>query len=202
MPSDTTSAAGDDGLPAGSVARAIASYQHGNGADLGQLINACFAPLLKKAVAKLRGFPRFDREGLVLSAFGSFLDRAKAGRFPHLNHRVELECLLRLMVRRKIAHAIRDQNAEVAGGGRVQNEPESGLDPSGGGPDPSGEAACKEWLEHMEKKGLRTEAELVQQRCDYHEMAKRMGITESKARRLITLVRAETREFFHLQQHE
>ena len=75
---------------------------------------------------------------------------------------------------------------EIAGGGHVQNEPEHGLEAEGREPDPFEEAICREWLEHMDKKGLSQEAQLIWEGYHYHEIAERLGITESKARRTIT----------------
>jgi DNA-directed RNA polymerase specialized sigma24 family protein len=199
MPNENSQADGTVPRLAGSVAQAIAEYQNGNGDSLGQIINAYFALLLTKARVRLGSFRQSDQEGLVQSTFGSFLGGAMEGQYPGLNHRDELRRLLATIMHRKIAHAIRDETTEIAGDGRVQNEPEGGLLAAGGGPDPLEEAICREWLAHMDEKGLLKEARLVWEGHHYHEIAEELGIPEPRARRLITLVKAETRVFFSLE---
>jgi DNA-directed RNA polymerase specialized sigma24 family protein len=198
MPNDNSQADGIENRPAGSVARAIVEYRNGNGDSLGQIINAYFSLLLTKAKVRLGSFRPADQEGLVQSTFGSFLGGAMEGQYPGLNHRDELRRLLATIMHRKIAHAIRDETTQIAGGGRVQNEPAGGLEGAGGGPDPLEEAICREWLAHMDEKGLLNEARLVWEGRHYHEIAEELGIPEPRARRLITLVKAETRVFFSL----
>ena len=155
--------------------------------------------LLTKAWVRLGNFPHSDQEGLVQSTFGSFLGGAMKGQYPNLNHRDDLGALLATIMHRKIAHAIRDETTEIAGGGRVQNEREGGLEAAGGGPDPLDEAICREWLAHMDEKGLLKEARLVWEGRHYHEIAEELGIPKPRARRLITLVKTETRVFFSLE---
>jgi DNA-directed RNA polymerase specialized sigma24 family protein len=174
-------------------------YQKGDANELGEIINAYFARLLTKAKVKLGKFPHTDHEGLVQSALRSFLEGARNGQYPGLKHREELERLLGAILRRKMSHEVRDQTTEVAGGGRVENEPENGLETEGREPDPSEEAGCREWLEHMGKKGLFEEAELIREGYRYYEIAERLGITESRARRSITIVHKQTEIFFGLE---
>jgi hypothetical protein len=108
--------------------------------------------------------------------------------------------LLVTILSRKASHAVRDLTTEIAGGGRVQNEPQSGLAAEGREGDPAEEASCREWLEHMRSRNLFDAAQLIRDGNHYREIAERLEITESKARRLITLVHKETRIFFHLEE--
>ncbi len=187
-----------DSRPAGSVARAISEFQKGNANELGEMINAYFARLLSKAKAKLGTFPHADHEGLVQSTLRSFLKGARNGQYSAMNHRGELERLLGTIMQRKVAHNLRDQTTEIAGGGHVQNEPEHGLEAEGRDPDPLEEAICREWLDRMGKKGLYDEAQLIWKGYCYYEIAERLGITESRARRTITIVHKQTQLFFGL----
>jgi DNA-directed RNA polymerase specialized sigma24 family protein len=191
---------GDDvsARPDGSVARAIAGYQNGNADELGEMLQTYFNRLLTTAKAKLGSFPHTDHEGLVQSTLRSFLNGARNGQYPAMNHRDELLRLLGTIMQRKVAHQVRDQTTEIAGGGRVHNEPECNLAAEGNEPDPLEQAICSEWLEHMDKKGLIKEARLIWEGYRYYEIADRLGITESKARRTITLVHKQTEIFFGL----
>ena len=72
------------------------------------------------------------------------------------------------------------------------------LEAEGREPDPLEEAICREWLEHMDRKGLVDEARLIWDGYRYHEIAERLGITESRARRSITIVHKQTEIFFGL----
>jgi len=188
-----------DPQPEGSVARAIVEYQDGDANALGEIINAYFARLLAKARAKLGSFPHIDHEGLVQSTLRIFLKGARNGKFPNLKHRKELERLLDKIMNRKVSHQVRDLTTEIAGGGHVQNEPEHGLETEGREPDPLEEAICREWLEHMGKKGLFEAAPLIWEGYRYYEIAERLGITESRARRSITMVHKQTLIFFGLE---
>ncbi len=189
-----------DSRPPGSVARAIVNYQSGDGDGLGEMINAYFARLLTKAKAKLGNFPHTDHEGLVQSTLRSFLEGAMRGQYSAMNHRDELEWLLGTIIKRKIAHHVRDSTTEIAGGGNVQNEPEGGLEAESCEVGQIEQAIFREWLEHMARKGLSQQAQLIWEGYHYHEIAKRLGITESKARRTITIVQKQTRLFFGLEE--
>jgi DNA-directed RNA polymerase specialized sigma24 family protein len=185
--------------PEGSVAGAIAQYRNGDGSELGEILNAYFALLLRKAIVGLGRFPHTDAEGLVQSAVKSFLQGAKDGRFPALQHKDELQHLLRTILRRKVAHEFRDLSTEIAGGGNVQNEPEHGLDGEAREQDPAEEAGCREWLEFMKTKELQQEAQLIWEGNRYHEIAEKLGITKAKARRAVTIVHKLTKVYFGLE---
>ena len=199
MSKDPDQGDGADARPEGSVARAIAGYQNGDSAALGEMINAYFKRLLTKAKEKLGSFPHTDHEGLVQSTLRSFLSGARKGQYPAMKQRDEVLGMLYTIMNRKVAHQVRDQRTKIAGGGRVHNEPEHGLEAEGHEPDPLEEAICSEWLEHMDKNGLIEEARLIWEGYHYHEIAERLGMTESKARRSITMVHKQTEIFFGLE---
>jgi DNA-directed RNA polymerase specialized sigma24 family protein len=185
-----------DSRPEGSVARAIAAYQNGEAAELGELIKAYFDRLLRKARAKLGSFPHTDHEGLVQSTLRSFLRGAKNGQYPDMKSRDELSRMLGTIMRCKVAHHVRDETAAIAGGGRVRNEPEGGLEAADNASDPLEEAIAREWLEHMGERGQLDAAQLVLEGYRYFEIAERLGMTESRARRTITMIHKQTRIFF------
>jgi DNA-directed RNA polymerase specialized sigma24 family protein len=182
----------------GSVAQAIAKYQQGDGSELGEMLDAFFAHLLAKAYVRIGRVAHTDHEGLAQSAVKSFLKRALNGQFPELRHRHELKRLLGTILGRKVCHEFRDRSTQIAGGGTVQNEPANGFEVADAEADPQEEAVCREWLEHMGRKGLRDEAQLILEGYRYFEIAAKLGINESRARRSITMVRKQTEVFFGL----
>ena len=59
-----------------------------------------------------------DEEDAALNAFDSFCRGVKNDRFPGLNDRNDLRYALLLLVARKVAHQIRDENRKKKGGGK------------------------------------------------------------------------------------
>jgi DNA-directed RNA polymerase specialized sigma24 family protein len=185
-----------DHAPEGSVARAIARYRNGDADALGELLKAYFSRLLTKARVRLRGNLQNDHEELVQSTFGSFLRGAMKGQYPAMKNRDELAKLLGTILHRKAIRRYAGSAKSNAFGALVFNEADQDFDPEGNDPDPSDEVTCREWLEHMDKLGLVKEARLIWEGYHFHEIAERLGITESKARRSITLVHKQTEIFF------
>jgi DNA-directed RNA polymerase specialized sigma24 family protein len=196
--------------PHGSVAQAIAEYQQGDASRLGELVFGFHAQLVNKARAALMKAPSLrsvtDSEGAVSSAMGSYWKAVKDGKHRGMKHSSELLGLLIKIVECKVAHQIRDNTTQKAGGGRVRNEPDTGLDAEGREPSPSEAALEKEqqvqasealqrWRNYMSDKGLLEVAELVLEGRTYKEIAGALEIGENKARRLMTLVNALTRAF-------
>jgi RNA polymerase sigma factor (sigma-70 family) len=61
-----------------------------------------------------------DEEDVALSAFHSFCRGVEQGRFPRLDDRGDLRSVLLLLVARKAAHQVRDEQCGKRGGGKVQ----------------------------------------------------------------------------------
>jgi hypothetical protein len=109
-------------------------------------------------------------------------------------------------VEHKVAHQVRKHLSAKAGGGKVRNEPETGLDSEGREQTPPEIAIEREtqsrlegligrWHNYMKEKGLLEVADLVLNDQGYREIATCLSIRESKARRMITTVNALTRAF-------
>ena len=194
----------------GSVARAIAKYLEGDNSELGSMVLALHAQLLEKARHKLRNAPNLrsvtDAEGAVSSAMRSFWQAVENGKYRDMKHNNELLGLLITIVDRKAGRQIRKHSRIKAGGGKVINEPEAGLDAEGREPPPVDaaieketlcqmEAAIERWHDHMREKGLLDVAELILEGQGYRQIADKLTIREAKARRLITTVNTLTRAF-------
>jgi hypothetical protein len=196
--------------PLGSVALAIAKYQQGDDSELGRIVFAFHAQLLTKANNKLRKSPNLrsltDAEAAVSSAMGSYWKAVKNGRYRDMKHSNELLGLLVTTVERKAGRQIRRNMSGKAGGGRVLNEPAGGLDPEGREPSPLDaaieaesitqmEVVIKKWHEYMSQKGLLDIASLVLEGGGYRQLVENLNMSEAKARRMITTVKALTRAF-------
>jgi hypothetical protein len=194
----------------GSLAKAIARYQQGDQSELGEIVFGFYTRLVAIAHAKLRKAPNLqsvtDGEGAVSSAMGSYWRAMGDGKFRDMQHRNELMGLLVKMVERKVAHQIRKLTSAKAGAGKVINEPGDGLDLEGREPSPAEaalereaqahlERVLEQWRNYMTENGLLDVAELVLAGEGYREIAGALGVGENKARRMITLANALTREF-------
>ena len=123
-----------------------------------------------------------------------------------MKHNSDLLGLLITIVDRKAGRQIRKHSRIKAGGGKVFNEPENGLDAKGREPSPleaaieketlfQMQAAIERWHDYMREKGLLAVAELVLEGQAYPQIAKSLNIREAKARRLITMVNSLTKAF-------
>jgi DNA-directed RNA polymerase specialized sigma24 family protein len=88
------------------------------------LWEAYYAKLVALARKKLRSGPRrvADEEDVALSAFQSFCEGARAGRFPQLADRQDLWRILVVIAARKAARQQSSQRRAKRGGGRVRGE--------------------------------------------------------------------------------
>jgi len=103
-----------------------------------QLWNRYFEQLVRLARRKLAGGRRriADEEDVALSAFHSFCQAARKGRFPKLTDRDGLWRLLMQMTARKAISQLRREGARKRGGGLVRGEsalmgPDGSLTPAG-----------------------------------------------------------------------
>jgi DNA-directed RNA polymerase specialized sigma24 family protein len=194
--------------PEGSVARAIAKYVAGDNSELGELVSALNAELVEKARDKLRNAPNLrsvtDAEGAVSSAVGSYWRALANGKFRDMRHSNELKGLLITMVDRKALHQMRKHSSLKAGGGKVINEPATGLDVGGRELSPLDAAVEKEklgriravveqWRLLMSEKGLLEVAELYLEGQGPQQIAESLNIPKSRVRRSITMINSLTR---------
>lgn len=85
---------------------------------------AYFEKLVRLARGRLGSLPRqvADEEDVALSAMNSFIQGARAGRFPKLDDRDDLWKLLVTITARKVCAQQRRHFAEKRGGGAVRGE--------------------------------------------------------------------------------
>ena len=210
MAQDSQEPERDSTASTGSVALAIAKFQQGDDSELGRIVFAFHAELLKKADNRLRKSPSLrsitDGEAAVSSAMGSYWKAVKNGKYRDMKHSSELLGLLVTTVERKAGRQIRKNMSVKAGGGKVLNQPESGFDPEGREPSPVDvaieaesiaqmELVIEKWHAYMQEKGLLDVAKLVLEDQGYRQIAETLNMREAKARRLITTVNALTRAF-------
>jgi DNA-directed RNA polymerase specialized sigma24 family protein len=194
----------------GSVAGAIARYHQGDDSELGALVFRLHSQLVARAQAKLSNAPYLrsttDGEDAASSALGSYWKGIGVGKFQDMKHTNQLLALLCTIVDRKVSRRKRKHATAKAGSGKVQGEPEFGLELEGREPEPLDvlierdnllqlEAVIEEWRSQMQEKGLLEVAELHLKGHGYREIAAILSIGENKARRMITLVNALTRDF-------
>jgi len=192
------------------VAQAITKYLDGDNSELGNIVFALHAHLLKKARDKLRKAPHLqsgtDAEGAVLSAMGSYWQALEDGKYRDMKYSKELRGLLVTIVDRKAGRQIRKLSSRKAGHGKVLNGPATGLDTAGQELSPveiairsetatEMEAVIERWHDFMRGKGLLDVAELILEDQGYLEIARSLNIREAKARRLITTVNKLTEAF-------
>ncbi|HLN26367.1 MAG TPA: ECF-type sigma factor [Gemmataceae bacterium] len=103
----------------GSVTRWISQLQAGDPAAAQPLWERYFHLLVELARRKLGAAPHgADREDVALSAFDSFCQGLKRGRFPELHDRDNLWKLLVVLTARKASHLMRDEQRLKRGGGQ------------------------------------------------------------------------------------
>jgi hypothetical protein len=194
----------------GSLARAMTKYFDGDSSELGMMVLALHAYLLKKARNKLNKAPHLqsvtDAEGAVSSAIGSYLRALENGKFRDMTDSNELRGLLVTFVVRKAGHQMRKHSSGKAGKGKVISEPEYGLDTTGREQSPieiavqretvgQMEAVIERWHALMREKGLLELAERILEGQGRDQIAGDLKIRKAKLGRLITTVNKLTEVF-------
>jgi len=107
-----------------SVSQWILGAKQGNCHAVQALWQRYFRELVGLAREKLAGVPRraADEEDVALSAFASFCDAARRGRFPDLADRHSLWRLLITFTAQKAIDWARHEKRQKRGGGKVQGE--------------------------------------------------------------------------------
>jgi DNA-directed RNA polymerase specialized sigma24 family protein len=120
-----------------SVSEWIGRLKAGDPAVARPLWERFFDGLVALAHARLRGAPcgGADGEDVALSAFASFCQGAREGRFPDLADRDDLWGLLVTIAARKAADLIARECRQKRGGGKVRGESALSAPEGGGGLD-------------------------------------------------------------------
>jgi len=146
-----------------------------------------------------------DEEDVALAAFASFCKGVEAGRFPKLDDRDDLWQVLLILTQRKAIDQIRQEHAQMRGGGDVRGE--SVLDAGGpgsssppgmariadAGPTPEFAALVAEQLERLlgalQDRQLREIALDKMAGNTNEEIAQRLGISLRSVERKLQLIR-------------
>jgi DNA-directed RNA polymerase specialized sigma24 family protein len=102
----------------------LAALKAGDDRAVGELWHAFYTRLVGVAASRLRGMARrvADEEDVALSAFDSFLQGLRAGRYPDLHDRDDLWKLLVVITTRKAADLANFQRRRKRGNGAVRGE--------------------------------------------------------------------------------
>ncbi len=106
-----------------SVSLWLNQFKEGDSVAVQSLWNAYFTKMVTLARAKLGTAPRGarDEEDVVNSAFFSFCEGVKDGRFPKLDSRDDLWAILFTIVASKAAQYARAEGRQKRGGGKVMH---------------------------------------------------------------------------------
>jgi DNA-directed RNA polymerase specialized sigma24 family protein len=154
-----------------------------------------FLRLVGLARKRLRAAPRraADEEDVALSAFNSFCDNARAGRFPDLADRDGLWRLLAAFTARKAARQLRDAARLKRGGTAVAADPAALEEVFGREPDPgiAAEVAeeCDRLLAALDDPVLRRVALMRVAGNSVEEVAKEVGCSVTSVKRKLRLIR-------------
>jgi DNA-directed RNA polymerase specialized sigma24 family protein len=108
----------------GSISYWISQLKEGDHAAAQQLWESYFQRLVRLARSRLQAASRraADEEDVVLSAFASFCQGAKGGRFPLLKDRNDLWHLLLLITERKAIDLVQHERRRKRGAGAVRGD--------------------------------------------------------------------------------
>ena len=140
----------------GSVSRLIDEIRSGQETAATHLWNRFQRRLMAFARTRLKGASKAvaDEEDVVVSAFQSFLQRTRRGKFPNLDNRHDLWSLLVAITARKAMNQIRHQSrakrSHSSADGRIlPTVPLSAVQLASSTPTPEYTAAMNEFLEHL-----------------------------------------------------
>jgi DNA-directed RNA polymerase specialized sigma24 family protein len=164
-----------------------------------------FAQLVRLAQRKMSGLPRrvADEEDVALSAMNSFVQGARAGKFPRLDDETDLWPLLVTITARKASAQRRRHFAQRRSQGRVRGESIFGLgdDEQAGGIDgvagdvPTPEFAvqvadeCRSLFDKLDDPLLREIARWKMEGYSNDEIALKLGRTGRTIERKLALIR-------------
>jgi DNA-directed RNA polymerase specialized sigma24 family protein len=186
-----------------SVTQWLDQFRRGDPAAAQDLWERYFARLVRLARQKLLGRPLrvADAEDVALSAFKSFCQGVRAGRFPQLADRYDLWRLLVAITAHKALRTVRDEGRQKRcpprGGGTpaVGQPKETALDQIAGR-EPTPEFAalvaeqCRRLLGKLESKQLEQIALWKMEGFTNAEIAARLGVALRTVERKLRLIRA------------
>jgi DNA-directed RNA polymerase specialized sigma24 family protein len=193
-------------MPEGSVTHWLTLAKAGDDAAVQELWERYFAQLVRVCHRKLGDNPRraSDEEDVALSAFNSFVEGTRRGRFPRLNDRHDLWQVLLVVAARKAIDQHHHNLRQKRGGGRVQGESAligTATSVEGAGieqvvghePTPEFAASVVEQyqrlLDSLTDETLRTVAVWKMEGYTNDEMANRMGCVTRTVERKLRLIR-------------
>lgn len=135
----------------GSISRCLAGVRNGDERAVQDLWEQYYERMVRLAAGRLRGRPPgiADEEDVALSAFDSFCEASRRGRFPKLADRYGLWRLLLRMTVRKVVDAVRYEDRDKRGGPAGGNvAPEDVEQVVGTAPTPEFAAAAAEAFEN------------------------------------------------------
>ncbi len=183
----------------------IARLKAGDPAAVRPLWDGYFARLVTLARQRLRAVPRAlaDGEDVALSAFDSFCQGVKVGRFPDLDDRDDLWRLLFVITTRKALKEVKYERAAKRGGGKVVSasaldgdEPGPGLFAGVAGREPTPAFAteiaeeCRRLLAALKDEQLRQLAVWKMEGFTNAEIAEKMGRAVPTVERKLARIRA------------
>ena len=172
----------------------------GDPAAVPPLWNGYFARLVALARQRLRAVPQaaVDGEDVALSAFDSFCQGVKVGRFPKLDDRDDLWRLLFVITTRKARGQVRHETRAKRGGGKVVSAGGSERDITAGAlgrePTPAFAAEvadeCRRLLAELNDEPLRQLAVWKMDGYTNAEIAEKMGRAVPTVERKLARIRA------------
>jgi DNA-directed RNA polymerase specialized sigma24 family protein len=187
--------------PGNSVTQWISALKQGDQSAAQGLWEAYFRRLVGLAHARLRDAPRriADEEDVALSAFHSFCQGARAGRFPRLDDRNDLWQILVLITVRKAIDLRHYEGRPSRGRGRVQSLTElsqEGLQALGDEESTPALAAqlAEEYQRLMEQLGDSTLQDVATWKLEGYtndEIAARLGCVTSTVERKLARIRSK-----------
>ena len=186
--------------PESSVTRWLNLLKVGNRDAARILWERYFRLLVSCARQRLGDAPRraADEDDVAVSAFASFLRGVEKGRFPRLDDRRDLRCVLLLLVARKAAHQIRDEMRAKRGGGNAPiniNAPDQEalavLIDSEPTPDLAAQISeeCDRLLDMLDAEDLRAIASWQVEGFTVAEIADKLGCSPRTVARKLTQIR-------------
>ncbi|MBC8875048.1 MAG: RNA polymerase subunit sigma-70 [Planctomycetes bacterium] len=190
----------------GSVTHWLTLAKAGDDAAVQALWERYFTQLVRVCHRKLGEHPRraWDEEDVALSAFNSFVEGTRLGRFPRLDDRDDLWQVLIVVASRKAIDQHHHDLRQKRGGGRVHGESAligAGTATEGGGIDqvvghaPTPEFAVsvvdqyQRLLDRLPEKSLREIAVWKMEGYTNKEIGHRLGVVTRTVERKLRLIR-------------
>jgi RNA polymerase sigma factor (sigma-70 family) len=191
------------------VTRWVHTFQDGEPQAADHLWNVYFDQLVKLALDHLRRHrsphpAREDCEDVAISAFNSFCQATKEGRFPRLEDRDHLWLVLVVITRRKVNHLIASEGRQKRGGKWQRlDSPLEGIPSIGPGPEDAVIAAdlYRTLFARLGDDRLRSAAQLHLEGWTVAEIAEFLGVSVPTIDRRLHRVRDEAEKLWGALDH-